>query len=167
MKEIQFDYDAYLISNCLVPLFFLIFVLIAFTILIVGYVRYFRDGTSDKSLDVILKMILGFVVLLFLMSTKIMLLSRGGIYLLFEKENDAIEITGEIESTFELPFNGGMRLSKYGIRQNDGCGEGIIIDGIKYHIMTYGDYKEGDMVTIKVLPKSKLVLELAPAELAE
>ena len=63
----------------------------------------------------------------------------------------------KIEDTFEIPFFGGM---KYDVDQNNGYGEGIVIDGTKYYLMTYGDYKEGDVVTIKVLPKSKLILEM-------
>ena len=157
----QFNYETYRVDNCLIPLFFLIFTIVIFIVFIIGYVRYFGSGVSHRSFLEIAKMFLGLVVILFLMMYEIIPLSRGGIYLLSEKENDAIEITGEIESTFELHFIGHM---KYDVKQNQGMGEGIVIDGTKYYLMTYGDYKEGDRVTIKVLPKSKLVLELYYAE---
>jgi hypothetical protein len=136
------------------------FSIIALTVFIVGYVRYFRSEVSHRSYVEIAKMIIGLAVILFLMMVQIIPLSRGGIYLLFEKENDAIEITGEIENTFEIPSVGGM---KYNVKQNHGSGEGIVIEGTKYYLMTYGDFREGDIVTIKVLPKSKLVLELSSA----
>ncbi len=161
MDKIQFDYETYRVDNCFIPMGFLLFTIIALIIFIVGYVRYFGDRASDRSIREITKVILGLAVILFLMMTQIIPLSRGGIYLLFEKENEAIEITGEIENTFEIPFIGGM---KYDVKQNHGQGEGIVIEGTKYYLMQYGDYREGDIVTIKVLPKSKLVLELNIAE---
>ncbi len=156
----QFDYEIYRLDNCVYPVFFLMFSIIALTVFIVGYVRYFRSEVSHRSYVEIAKMIIGLAVILFLMMVQIIPLSRGGIYLLFEKENDAIEITGEIENTFEIPSVGGM---KYNVKQNHGSGEGIVIEGTKYYLMTYGDFREGDIVTIKVLPKSKLVLELSSA----
>ena len=163
MDKMEFDYDIYLRQNCLVCLGLLLFCMVMLTVFIMGYVRYFRNDTTERSFGVIAEMILILVVLLFMMSINFMPLLRGGIYLLSEKENDAIEVTGEIESTFELSFIGGMKYSDYGIMQNRGSGEGIVIEGTKYYLMTYGDFKEGDKVTIKVLPKSKLVLELSSA----
>ena len=137
---------------------FLIFAIFILAVFIAGTVRYFGNGTYERSIGTILKYILALVVIFFLMWIQIIPLSRGGFYLLFEKENEAIEITGTIESTFEISSLGGM---KYDVEQNNGNGEGIIVDGTKYYLMTYGDLKEGDMVTIKVLPKSKLILELS------
>ena len=161
MDIMQFNYETYRVDNCFIPMGFLLFTIIALIIFIVGYVRYFGDRTSDnRSIKEIAKMILGFVVILFLMLVEIIPLSRGGIYLLFEKENEAIVITGEIEDTFKIPSIGGM---KYDVDQNHGNGEGIVIEGTKYYLMTYGDFKKGDTVTIKVLPKSKLILELSSA----
>ena len=69
-----------------------------------------------------------------LIGINIIPLARGGVHMLYEKEKDAVEIVGEIEYTLELPSLGG---NKYGVEQNHRYGEGIVIDGTKYYLMTY------------------------------
>ncbi len=87
-------------------------------------------------------------------------LSRGGIHLIHEKEEDAVFISGKIEDSMDLSLysSGG---TKYYTENHtfQGYGKCIVIDGTKYYLM-YGDIKEGDDITIKVLPESKLILEL-------
>ena len=154
----QFDYNIYLLDNCLYRLLFFVPTIICLVVATVNAVREYHNNHSDNtSLKPVLKWIAFFVAAVIVASANVIPLLRGGIYLLFETEKEAIRITGEIEDTFEIPFFGGM---KYDVDQNNGYGEGIVIDGTKYYLMTYGDYKEGDVVTIKVLPKSKLILEM-------
>ena len=158
MRKMQFDYEVYYWDNGLFPIIILLFAVLVI-IIVIHSLR--KDGIPKNGL---LKLLLFFIIVTLCISVNIIPLARGGIFLIFEKEDDAVYITGKIEDVFELSFFGSM---KYNVEQNHGYGEGLMVNGMKYYLMTYGDYKEGDMVTIKVLPKSKLVLELAPAELAE
>lgn len=103
------------------------------------------------------KIIFFFILVAFLISINVVPLVRGGIYLFSEKESDTVEINGVIEDTFELSWFGG---AKYGVKQNHGNGEGIIINGTKYYLVTYGELKQRDNVSIILLPKSKLILEI-------
>ena len=77
---------------------------------------------------------------------------------MFESESDAVCITGMVESTGELEFIGGF---KYDTNYNNwGRGETITVGKTLYYIMTYGDIKEGDIVVLRVLPRSKIVLQI-------
>lgn len=68
-----------------------------------------------------------------------------------------IYISGTIDNTIELPSFGG---AKYGVEQNHGYGEAIEIDGVRYFLVTFGEFKQGDQVVVKVLPKSRFILEI-------
>ena len=78
-----------------------------------------------------------------------------------EKEKDAVIISGTISEVFDLPQIG----FTYGrIYPNKGYGMGIVLGDIKYYLPNLGEFTVGDRVSAKVLPKSKLVLEMVFAE---
>ena len=156
----QCNYETYFRQNCVIPTLLILFCIILIVIFIfkaVSNIHYKSIKTYE-----ILKLAFFLLIFVFLISVNIPPLARGGIHLFFEKEKDAIAIEGQIEDTFELSWFGG---SKYGVEQNHGNGEGIIINGTKYYLMTYGDLKKGNSVSIKILPKSKLILEIVPIDL--
>lgn len=76
---------------------------------------------------------------------------------MFEKETDIIEVSGVIEDTIEIDALTGC---KYGTENNHGRGEALIVNGKKYYLTTYGDLKVGDKVILKVLPRSRFVIEI-------
>ncbi len=99
------------------------------------------------------------IAVLLLIPLRGIVLANSGIYLLHEKEKDWVVVTGEVEEISQLSqIEGG----KY-YDENDnfkGFGEKVIVNGSKYYLQ-YGDLNVGDHVIMKVLPKSKLVLELS------
>ena len=157
----QFDYDTYYRINFEIPVRSVIFSLIVIVSTVLIVVKNFRSNQYVDLKSFIFdnsKQLFVIAIALSIMLVHIPSLARGGIYLIQEKEDDAILISGKIEDFIELSlYSGG---NKYYDKNStfQGYGEGIVIDGIKYYLM-YGDLKEGDDVTIKVLPKSKLILE--------
>ena len=157
----QFDYDTYYRINFEIPVRSVIFSLIVIVSTVLIVVRNFRSNQYVDLKSFIFdnsKQLFVIAIALSIMLVHIPSLARGGIYLIQEKEEDAILISGKIEDFMEISlYRGG---NKYYGKDNtfQGYGECIVIDGIKYYLM-YGDLNEGDDVTIKVLPKSKLILE--------
>ncbi len=86
-------------------------------------------------------------------------LISSGIYLISEKESDAIEIHGTIEEIYGLDDLEFPRLkSEHGRGEPNGvC---FVINDIKCKAITRGDFKVGDTVIIQYLPKSKYVLAI-------
>lgn len=152
-----YDYSVYLRQNCIVPLILSLFC--AFCMAKAG--RYMWKKLSTTPFRQCIKEIaisgIAIVLLIFLTAVNLINLSRGGMYLLFEKETDIIEVSGVIEDTIEIDAWTGC---KYGTENNHGRGEALIVNGEKYYLTTYGDLKVGDKVILKVLPRSKFVLEI-------
>ena len=153
-----FDYDVYFRQDCIVPLLFLLFNLAMGMTLIANGVRTIVKFGLSTFLDNCLQYIIGLIILAILISYLLVPLTRGGYYLLFEKEQDAITLEGVVQETFD---NDSFGASRYGFEQNEGHGGGIIINGTRYYVMTYGTIQPGDYVRLKILPKSKFVLEWA------
>ena len=86
-------------------------------------------------------------------------LLHGGIYLVSEKESDAITMRGyisaiEANNMFEMPR---MR-TEYGYTHTNG--EKITINNIRCKAPTGGILKEGDYVEVVYLPKSSYILSI-------
>ena len=154
----EFSYSVYYRQNALIPLILSLFCVGMIIYWIVKFIISWHrgllkfDSTGRKFLFL-------FAVFAFLLIVNLVYLFRGGIYLFTEKENDGIYVEGVIEETMEAGWLAG---NKYDVEQNNGLGEIIILNGDKYYIMTYGNFKKGDYVCAKVLPKSKFVLEIFP-----
>lgn len=153
----SFDYNIYLRQNCIVPLVLLLFA--AFLFFRGGYRLIGRLSKVSflKSVKSNAKTLVFLAACLFLMIVNLVVLLRGGIFLLSEKETDAVEISGVIEQTVEIDWITG---GKYGTENNNGRGEALIVDGKKYYLATYGDLKAGDSVVMSVLPRSGFVLKI-------
>ena len=155
INKLKFDYDLYFQTNCMGPLFVCIFIGLFFIGCIHGFIRYpeLNPLTFERIMPLIVPVFLGLIGGL--------PLRRGGIHMLREKEKDAVIISGTISEIFDLPQIG---FSYGNIYPNRGYGEGIVLDGIEYYLPGTGDFSAGDRVSAKVLPKSKLVLEMVFAE---
>ena len=152
-----FEYQIYFRQNCLGPLVFLLFTIIALIWDAIEVIKVQRPVCIKKcGAEIAL-----FCICSFLFTINFIPLLRGGIYLLFERETDKTIVSGVIEETGEIDFYTG---AKYGVEQNQGSGETITISGVKYYLVTYGDLKEGDSVTAEVLPKSRFVLSIMKNE---
>lgn len=84
-------------------------------------------------------------------------LLNGGFYLLREKAGDALESTGTIECIT------GPSKHFPGFKISHNYGADIVIDGELFFMISSGDYKEGDSVTVRYLPDSHFILEIQNA----
>ena len=153
----SFDYGVYFRQNFGVPALLTLFALALLIFsLILSFSRMKKSKNRLTSSDIfwLILLLLAFV---HLMIPQIIKLSRGGFFLLFEREEDAVVIEGIIEERQELSWFTGYQ---YGCEQNEGNGEAIIVDGKQYYLMTYGNLQDGDFVSAKVLPNSRLILEI-------
>ena len=153
-----YDYNVYFRQNCIVPLFFAVFSLIVFIGMLVSFLK--ARAVPNSKANNILTIFFTFLQLYCFIIFSIPLF-RGGIYLLFEKETDQIQVSGIIEGTAEIDSLTG---AKYDTENNAGNGEIVIVNGKKYYLMSYGDFGVGDHVILHVLPRSGFVLkmEMAP-----
>ena len=158
MNTIRFDYDIYFRQNCIVPVCGIIFSILGIVLLLISLIRGYHDLDARNFKNEVIKGTFVFCIIVHLTIGCILPLAHGGIYMLFEKEKEAKHVSGKIEDMIDLPLYGG---GKYYDENNQfkGHGKCIVIDGTKYYLM-YGDLNVGDDITIRVLPKSKLVLEL-------
>ena len=102
----------------------------------------------------------------FLFGIEAIHLLRGGIFLLIENEEDQVQVAGIVEKTIDFNPQIGSRYFSVAPYQNNPLygdhpwGGGLVINGEKYFLVSYGDTKVGDYVRLTVLPKSHYVLEL-------
>ena len=108
-----------------------------------------------------IKYLFAFLMAIWLAVSPINVLVNGGIYLLTEKQDDAIQITGVVEATKTLD---GYKGFKYTIDKKTYFGAFVTVNGTKYHLMHCGDLQVGDSVTAVVLPKSKFILQINKIE---
>ncbi len=91
-------------------------------------------------------------IFIVLMTPIVKCLLNGGISLLTEKADDAVEKSGNIESICEPS----KRLP--GFRSGHDHGADVVIDGEVYFVATCEGFEVGDLVTISYLPKSRFIL---------
>lgn len=165
-----YDYNVYLRQNCIVPLCLALFSLMLF---IGSLAMIIKDRGANPILKTFFKeieaspltkaisSIIFLLMPLFLIIVNLFPLFRGGIYLLYEKEKNQIQISGTIENTIEIDSYTG---AFYDVENNHGNGEVIVVNGEKYYLTTYGDFGVGDDVILNVLPKSGFVLKMERAD---
>lgn len=168
--KVTYDYNVYFRQNCVVPIFFALFSLVLF---IGSLAMIIKDRGANPILKTFFKKIeasqltkaissiIFLLIPLFLIIVNLFPLFRGGIYLLYEKEKDQIQISGTIENTIEIDSYTG---AFYDAENNHGYGEIIIVNGEKYYLTTYGDFGVGDDVILNVLPRSGFVLKMEREE---
>ena len=90
-------------------------------------------------------------------------LSNGGIYMLIEKEEDAIVLEGEIETIVHPSKR--VPNHKYAYTEEaSNSGMDITINGETFFMPHTLGFEEGDKVVIAYLPKSKFILSIYHAE---
>ena len=153
-----FDYKVYRLQNCHSPLSGVIVFTLFLALIVSEWIRY--KNHPSMTVERKFALIFFFVAFVYVVIINIIPLVRGGIYLLFEKEDDAVSISGIVEEKGELDDYSGGIYTRYGVNANRGRGEFLVVNGRKYYMMTYGNVKIGDNVIMKVLPKSGFVLSL-------
>lgn len=156
-----FDYSVYYRQNCMVPLGLLAFTCFWLFLLIRSWIKgpsakEERTGVLQTSAK-----LLGLVIGLQLAAINVLPLARGGVFLLTEKETDAVHLSGVIEETMDLASVEGF---KYDVPENKGYGQTVTVNGRTWYLMTYGALQPGDPVEMDVLPKSGLVLRIERGE---
>ena len=152
-----YDYNVYYRQDCIVPLLLVIFVGVIMTKNVVSLLKKCTNMNTWMVIKQNTPQTIFIVVFAFLIVVNSIHLLRGGIYLLFEKPSQAVQIVGTVEDTIEIDA---LTASKYDVDQNHGRGEALVIDGEKYYLTTYGDLKVGDNVVLTVLPRSRFVLQI-------
>lgn len=156
----SFDYEAYWQSNFAVPAFVLLFFIFWAIPLIKSFVsKVMKHESLTKEFKTMLFIGVCFAFVMF--SFSINSLKNGGIYLMYEKEDDTITETYVIDK-----INEPSELYPY-FKYNHKYGADITMNGEIYFAVEAGNFKEGDQVTITYLPKSKVILSIYHAEEAQ
>lgn len=149
----SYEYSVYYRQNCIVPL-----ILSAFCCVVICVICYSSIKGTDKNTVVgHIGTCLYFCIPVCLLVINLIVLSRGGIWLLYEKETDNIRINGTIEKIENIDAVTG---AKYQTTDNNGNGKIIFINSQKYYLMTTGNLKAGSNVVAKVLPRSHFILSI-------
>jgi len=155
----RFDYTQYFKSCLLLPFELIIFFGVIILIGLIPFIRYIRTNKVEahRLFSFLIPILFALVAILL----QIGKLANGGIYLLDEQEDDAIQVSGVIESIdalheYEFPR----------IDPGDGYYNGVLftINGTKCKGIQKGDFEEGDLVLVTYLPKSGYILTISRAE---
>ena len=90
------------------------------------------------------------------LSQQLRMIYKGGIYLLHEKEIDAVRIRGHISEIKSLYEAEGYYLPRFLFSWESGVQ--FTIDDIKCIAFTKGNLEVGDYVSVKYLPESRYIL---------
>ena len=143
----KFSYEGYKRGLFIIPL---IIVTICLVILFVSILVTIKKIKTWNKIDH-LKNILGYALLIFLLWAHIGHL-KYGFPLIKENYNHSLIVEGKIED---------IKILKYGprfIRSDDSCL--ITISDKKYFMMSSKNLEIGDLIEIRYLPKSTIVLEV-------
>lgn len=145
-------------TACYFPIFLIVFGLIFTITCAISIFIHVKDIKNKYTY--IIASILGIIItIVCFISPSVVSLANGGIYLLTEKEEDAIEVSGTIED-FAYPSQRVTTFKGKYANSSLPFGVDVVIDGETY-FMPYieGFYKE-EIVVIKYLPKSKFILSI-------
>ncbi len=150
----SFDYSEYYRANCVEPLQHLLF----FLVVVVAALVYFFISQQRKMLVGWLGLALFIYMIASCVSSNNIQLSRGGIYLLKEKETDTIQIEGTVEDAFLI--QPAVSRGRYNVAGAHGEEMAVVIKGETYYLMSFGEIQIGNSVSLLVLPKSHFVLHM-------
>ena len=148
-----FELEPYWRNNFFVPCLILLF----FTFWLLSFAwslgsKLIKKEPITQESVIMIFMSIGIVYGMF--SFSINTFRNGGIYLINEKEDDAITQTYIIDEISEP-----SELYPY-FKHNHKFGADITMDGEIYFAVEAGDFKPGDTVTVTYLPKSKVILSI-------
>lgn len=147
----NFEYKYYKIELLWGSLLGLLLVVVLMYILSRGIYRQikFQKGKWYFWLVVVLTTVIGGLIVF-----DCALNLKYGIHLISENENDLVQTSGVIEDII-IQYHISGHTEEEG-RTN--C-KLIVINGEEYLVVSVGDLKTGDIVTLNYLPKSRIVLE--------
>jgi hypothetical protein len=148
----EFEYSKYFIDS-LFSLNIAIISIITIISSLIDYSKFIANkGHKKKAIcGCIFALIIGGVLL----SINISKLVHGGAALLFEKEEDKIQICGQIDHVEELGYWGVPKL-----RFDGGSGTQITIDGVLCRTIYDIPFDSGDHVIVEYLPNSGYILHI-------
>lgn len=120
------------------------------------FIRAYRQKKQHFNCSRFLVYTFPIVVLLLLLCIHCSLLQHG-VFLPFEKEEDAICITGTVEEA-ERDILSPRLFLRYMDGRSYSYASKVIIDGEEYYCLTDGDLAAGEIVEFAFLPKSKVIL---------
>jgi uncharacterized SAM-binding protein YcdF (DUF218 family) len=149
--EMTFSYGEYLTTLLWFPLLGMGFALLAGSGLLKQFIAKLREERSVKNL--IPTIGAGIILLAFIIPQCIYIFG-GGLPLLLDGSQNALETCGTIEE-IEEPSN-----QFQGFKNKNRHGADILIDGVLYFAITGGDLCPVDQVRIWYLPKSRVILKI-------
>ena len=132
-----------------------------------SFVGLYQKATKKPfSWSSIMVNIIAAVIFVYMLSMCLGILMHGGIYLLREKEDAKIDISGTIEDCQEMTQFMTPGIGTHYHEYGDGCMYGYVItvEGEALKIPSMGDLTVGDNVFVSYLPKSKYVLSIEKKE---
>lgn len=147
-----FSYKSYWNTTLLLPSSVILFMIVL--VISSSYVYWVKEASKQHTANRMLGYIFVICVAVFCLVPQCKYLLNGGIYLLSEKEQNALVHNGVIERIREPSdrFPGFKLSHEYGAD--------IVIDGVQFFAVTSGDYEEGDCVAVAYLPRSHFILAI-------
>jgi membrane protein YdbS with pleckstrin-like domain len=164
----SFDFQEYWINGCIFPLLILI---IAIAFIVIGLIGAFKiyQKVAQKHMKKFIGLVL--MVLCFFLVTGGLIFAatstdtlQYGVHLLGENEDDAIELVGRVDKIDAVPVIPSFSDNH---EQSTSQAAEVTVDGVKYYFMSTHNIHEGDILRIKYLPKSKMVLSYESAPVSE
>lgn len=154
------DYTHYLKHYCVFPVIVSCFSLAVFIFLVFDVKKYIQ--AKDISLKNVFRTVFSTIVMLvFLINAGILPLCKGNLYLLMEKEENAVILSGSIESIEMLDDTLYGMTQMYEFIINDMKCKAIYVPTENSQAKT--PFKEGDYVDVLYLPKSGYILSIEEA----
>lgn len=152
-----FEYSQY-VRGCLgIPASVAIFAAIMLALESASFIKHFIS--HNVHLCDVMKYVLLLIGCLFFLCMNVGRLIHGGIYLLKERESDAIVIQGQITEIEGLGRFAFPELkSQYGYGETNGVQ--VTINGIQCQMPVKGSFEVGDYVVVSYLPQSGYVLSI-------
>ncbi len=153
-----FPYERYFSAAFAVPLAGTIFISVVLILSVGSMIK--KILRKDQIFVQVYGIVMVSCLCAFFLWKDISTLASGGIYLSFERETDAVSLTGKIERIELLDEYKYPKLRVYGDPYEEVCGVCLTIDGNSYMAISAGKLEAGDRVEMVYLPKSSYVLEI-------
>lgn len=157
----NFDYNEYYMGCLWLPISVLFFWILGLTPAVIKLITYVIKYHTMPQISP--QKWVAIIMVLAIFSFFICLdggrLINGGIYLISEKESDALSTIGTIDNIELMTrYEFGELNSEYKVNEHNGvC---FTIDGIQYRAIAMGTLEIGDKVEVTYLPKSSYILKI-------
>lgn len=151
-----FAYSEYLIHNLMLPVFAILFAAVP---LVRGVSRLLSQaahgekvGFGDYRMWILLVLLVVVIIIL-----GHLLLSGGGLHLIYERPGDTVTVEGTIE---DIRARGALESPRYAVSGENSYGYEFTVGDVTCVGMARGSLEVGDTVTVTYLPHSALVLAI-------